>query len=827
YYEAAADIFETRRLTIDLYVGRYVFQELGNIYTRQGDYKAAEIFLRKFKNIALEYDDVHAAAEALNDLGIVYEHTARDSLAIEAYLSGLGLSENALASRALPEGNLAQVYFRKGALDKALFWARKARDSFGRVVRENGHPEAPARLSNIHLLIAGILAQKNETPAAEVHFRKALGLFRQYFGADTLRREFGKIHLAFGSFLVETKRPERALTHFQIALKTVLPDFRPGGIFDNPDPSAFYPENVIMDGLAGKADAFYRRFEATGDPDFLRQSVACHRLLFEAERACWSVHRFQASKLQIIGERYERTEQAIRAALRLYECTGEAWARETAFVFAEKSKSVLLFQALRHSDARAVADVPDDILNAEKALNEHIADLDKQRFRLEEAGAPEAALDSLESAQFKARRAAADLVRRIEQSFPAYFRLKYGRDDPGVTEIQSALDPDEALVEYFLGKNETFVFLIKKDRFEVITLSGQSDIAECVRRFRENIEAFQFEQTTALCEAYTSDGLRLYEALFRPLEAFGLPPRLVVVPSGALAFLPFEALLRRPPAESCAFKSYDYLLRHFEVVYNYSANMWLELKNRPRSRASHTFLGFAPDFSDPNENCFPPLQYSIPTLEALSSRLDGAFLIGPAATRRQFEQLAEHYQILHFSTHASANARESDFSFIALEGCDSLFVKDIYPRHLRADMVFLGACETGFGRLYAGEGVISLARSFLYAGANSVFTTLWSVNDKMTETLTLRFYENLQKGDTKSAALRAAKLAQLDDPGLHPNFAHPVYWAAWTPVGNMAPLWRRHGVWRGVLGGIFLMAAGWGVWAKFRSKNEDSYAETV
>ena len=75
----------------------------------------------------------------------------------------------------------------------------------------------------------------------------------------------------------------------------------------------------------------------------------------------------------------------------------------------------------------------------------------------------------------------------------------------------------------------------------------------------------------------------------------------------------------------------------------------------------------------------------------------------------------------------------------------------------------LSACNTSLGNIKEGEGVFSLARGFFYSGANSVVSSLWNVNDKSTSQIISSFYENLEKGKSKSSALRLAKtLSQKD-----------------------------------------------------------------
>ena len=100
-------------------------------------------------------------------------------------------------------------------------------------------------------------------------------------------------------------------------------------------------------------------------------------------------------------------------------------------------------------------------------------------------------------------------------------------------------------------------------------------------------------------------------------------------------------------------------------------------------------------------------------------------------------------------------------------------------------MVVLSACNTGTGELQRGEGVISLARGFAFAGAKSIISTLWSVNDKSTEVLMSSFYKHLKSGMKKDEALRKAKQDYRRNPK---NDAHPFYWAAFIPSGDMSAL---------------------------------------
>jgi len=111
----------------------------------------------------------------------------------------------------------------------------------------------------------------------------------------------------------------------------------------------------------------------------------------------------------------------------------------------------------------------------------------------------------------------------------------------------------------------------------------------------------------------------------------------------------------------------------------------------------------------------------------------------------------------------------------------------VYSVPVNAMMVVLSSCNTGVGKLVNGEGILSLARGFLYAGSRSVVMSMWAVEDKSASTVIHSFYKNMRSGQTKSSALRSARLKFLRsaDQGR----SHPYYWAALVIYGDDTPLW--------------------------------------
>jgi CHAT domain-containing protein len=149
------------------------------------------------------------------------------------------------------------------------------------------------------------------------------------------------------------------------------------------------------------------------------------------------------------------------------------------------------------------------------------------------------------------------------------------------------------------------------------------------------------------------------------------------------------------------------------------------------------------------------------------------------------------YRYVHFSTHGFLDSVHPElsgivFSLVNQRGEEQdgfLRAHEVFNLKLPAEVVVLSACQTGIGKEVKGEGLVSLTRGFMYAGSPRVVVSMWSVNEKGTAVLMVRFYkEMLKEGKTPAAALRAAQIALMKEE----KWKSPFYWAAFTLQGE----WR-------------------------------------
>ena len=194
----------------------------------------------------------------------------------------------------------------------------------------------------------------------------------------------------------------------------------------------------------------------------------------------------------------------------------------------------------------------------------------------------------------------------------------------------------------------------------------------------------------------------------------------------------------------------------------------------------------------------------------------GLFFLNEEATKSRFLDRSPHYGLIHLAAHGYVeDESESAGAFLVLESDSNseedflLSLPEVYGLDLQADLVVLSACQTGDGKSFPSEGVISLARGFQLAGSNAVMASQWSITDQTSMVIMESFYDHLRQGKTKSEALRLAKLEYLTNDQLSsPVFRIPAYWAAFILVGSDEAIQLPEGGFpKGwIIGGVLLLA---------------------
>lgn len=334
-----------------------------------------------------------------------------------------------------------------------------------------------------------------------------------------------------------------------------------------------------------------------------------------------------------------------------------------------------------------------------------------------------------------------------------------------LNDVQSCLQADEAILEYFIADGEILALLIRNTGVAVYRhLAGASGLAARVEHLRAHFARYGPEHQFAhrhdaqlLATTKTHLG-ELYRALIAPLAA-SLPERLIIVPHGVLHYLPFQAL----------FDGEKFLIERHQVVYALSATLWSYGQAQPLRTINSALAVVVGD------DRIPQITQEV---EFLQSRFtDVRVLAGAEATWAQFRQHAPEVDLVHVATHALFREDNALFSALRLAN-EWVTVNDLYDLHLRAALVVLTGCETGISRVAPGDELLGMTRAFLAAGAATLVVSLWPVFDESAAEGVGDFYRHLRAGLSPAAALRQAQLALLR---ARPD---PYYWAPFVAVGR-------------------------------------------
>lgn len=394
--------------------------------------------------------------------------------------------------------------------------------------------------------------------------------------------------------------------------------------------------------------------------------------------------------------------------------------------------------------------------------------------------------------------------------------------DAAAARLQQQLRGDRGLLAFFAGPRKLFWFFLKDERLSAGQIDHISRLDQLVAELGQSLTQYPLagsEQQVKLDSFYQATAGALYRQLWLPIEAvFRGTSSLIIVPDGTLAYLPFSVLLSDKPKVSMRYKTYPYLLNEYQISYAYSTTLLARALHQPGLGNKATCLAVAPVF-DGHSPALSPLTYNTVEVEGLARAIGANTLQAEQATLAKFLEMAPNYRILHLATHGIANIQRSEFSFLAFSLSDEdqegrLYVSDLYQLDLPVEMIVMSACESGIGRFQAGEGAISVGRGFAAAGARSLIATLWSVNDAKTADFMQAFYRQLERGATKDEAIRKVQQDYLKQ--VRQADAHPFYWAAFLPIGDMGPLEVNGRVPKWIFAAGFLLLAGLGWWIKPR-----------
>jgi CHAT domain-containing protein len=608
-----------------------------------------------------------------------------------------------------------------------------------------------------------------------------------------------------GDHFNQTNQYDSALYYYQKSLIAVSKDFNNTGIFTNPSIDSSLFDIRLLDNLKSKAQALELYGKQQKDPEL--KSKVINSGLETIDLALRLIDRIrnnymsEESRIYLAENEKETYLFATHLAYTMYTLTGDKNAGFRMYGFARKAKAAILRNEISGNEILYSAGVPDSLRVRQNTLTGNIAAYSNLILEENRKTTPDSNKITLwKDALFDMNREKEKVNNEMETVFPEYHNLLRKTDPFSLELIQDKLGSNETIVDYMLsnqyaeGKRKMYIFLITKSSLEFSEQYLDSTFAsraELIRRTGDpSMGAGQSENSF---KSYTQALNYMYLNLISPVENRLKNKKLIIIPDEEIGWLSFDSFLKDLPQNNQGdYEGLNFLVKDYIFSYGYSSSLIFSKTNFNIRQAK--VVTFSPDYSNSIDGgkSLQSLQSAGAEISSVFKWFKGVKYNGTKATKANFLNELQAPAIFHLAMHSLTDSSNSKYSCLMFDShtqtADSskLFNYEISLARIKSPMVVLSACNSGTGTLYSGEGLMSLARSFILAGASSVIKTAWEINDETSSEIISRFYYYLSKGKFKDEAMHLAKLDYLKNAS--PAFANPYYWAAYEVLGDNEPV---------------------------------------
>jgi len=772
------------------------YLNIGGIHYRQNQFDSA---FRAYKNAELIQEKyaypLDESERLYNRLGVMYYETGNYRLAKNYFEKAIGILEAGgkmdLSLLVNYKINIASLHIKLEEYEEAKKiyqsllplgqYTNEIFHNLGILHLRQGRPwEGLANFKkvnygqdkkNIDLFYNFAMAYEglNKIDSANHYLSKAIAENRSW-NASRRNVQYGLIlKMEADRLTVQFQFPE-ALEKYQQAIMQFHVSFNDPNVYENPvEFSGIFSYLNLFNTLTRKAAVFDMWYGQTKDEKHLRAALDAYRSAFALSTYVERTYESDDARLFLNRIKHTVHDRPISISLELFELTRDDIFLEQAYFFDQLNKASALVLNMREIQLKSTLPESSELFSRESSLKNDIT-------RLHLRSSPVVDSNELKKIAEAIRDREIELARIQEKLIddPRYRERHFSQYIPTTREISKLLDGRTAILSYHLSEAQVMALIITRNKLDYRKIPVDVRFYQVL----DSLKIFLQTPKESFVTAPVSTN-QLYQSIIAPvLPALGKINRLIIIPDDDLHYLPFEVLRDA---------NNQYLLEKFSVQYQYSTSL---LALSTSLKKLNTQVGFAPfvaqSYMDSSGISFGKLPASSEEIRDIK----GKTFVNSLADKQNFITYAKHSGIIHLATHASINDADPLRSFIAFSPASKpdeyrLYASEIYNMDLDStDLVILSACETGTGQLIKGEGLMSLSRAFAYAGCPNIITSLWKAEDKTTAYIGNLLHQYLQKGMTKSEALRQAKLDLLRDEKLDPRFKLPNYWAHLVFIGN-------------------------------------------
>ncbi|WP_310557395.1 CHAT domain-containing tetratricopeptide repeat protein [Flavobacterium sp.] len=735
-YEKAWQIFQKNKLK-NYDIIEYCLKPLGNLYTIIGDYDNAENTIKQYYFIANNSNNQEHKIASILNLSNVYQSSGRIENAIDLLNNTINNEVLSTLQKGVLLNNLGSNYMLNNNFELAKSTLEL---SVSELKKQKNQSQL---LSNSYRNLATIYAKGNDLVKAKKYFNEAKKIF---FTSKNEPRKIAKLHYEEALLYFQEKNLKATTIAITSVFKVLVPNFNANKNI-LPEQKTIYAETVLTDALDLQAAVFYEQKN-------YKKTVEAYKLSFYIDDLFQSLLVYENSKIINQVSSRNRTEKCLSVLVFLYKKEKNSNYITDAFLLSEKSKASVLQSYIsksKNTSQKEKALIEKVHIHYSEIIKEqqkgNLADISKINKIIEEQN---------------------NLMLHLKSMRPLISNNK--KQDIDLESLFKKLKNDNAtMVSYFSGFENLYAFTIQNSKImmeKFIVMDNKINVF--LNYFSTS------EKITNDISGYAKTSFELYSNL--KLSRIKNQKNLIVIPDGKLNFIPFEALITKK-STTTNFAKMHYLLNDFTIAYNNSVSFYLN--GGIHKKTKNTVLGMFPVF----ENTDSALTFSKDELNAIKKNFEGNYFENDKATFSNFKQNASQYSILHLSTHASSGDIYDSASIKFFD--QDILYSELYNININPNLVVLSACETGLGKLFKGEGAMSVARGFQFAGAQNLLFSLWKVNDFTTSKLMENFYNNIHKNEPYFESIANAKHQFLNDKTISNVKKSPYYWAPFVYYGSL------------------------------------------
>lgn len=776
---------------------------------------------KTYNNLSIFYAKSHKTKEALGILKKLVALEYKDKYTVIAYISSLknhsiqvgdyyqALYHIQKAEQIIVENKnpsllkeyyriplaYSQVYLKLGSAEyfkKALQELKKAdstnqklenkkKQAFNQVIIHNRFGQVYSRLKNYEKAIFHFEKalepnpnfEKTNLQMAKILNNLGLNLFKKGATEEALEifkkaLQFDPKHTAvydnLGDYYLHNRAFQKALLHYQKAIDYNLNIFEGHNFNLLPGKEKFenspYKTELIND-LKDKSKAWLKFYKNSNKVVYLENALSTIQM------ADYLVDLIRQESVEPKSRFFWRAKEIdlyMLATSIAYELNNP----EKAFYFMEKSKSLALLENLTHEEAKKRANLPERLIDKEYELKKNIFITRKKADQ-----DPTINQEEKKKIIYNAKKRYQDFIESLEEEYPNYYKYKKKIAIIGYSEVaEESKETKTTFIQYIISDVKGYGIIISPSKVHFFEIKDPVKLQKEITAIGRLLNTYWEKEESEKHFSRLSSSI-LYKLLPIQIEdIIKTSQNLVIIPDHTLQYFPFE-VIQVPQKNSSASQ---YLIQYFNISYLYSLSLNRQIAQK-KLDAPNFFLGIAPvNF---NYLDLPELSLSVTKIKNIEKLIDADILLNEEANKANFIKKSNNYKIIHLSSHA--NSLSNDVPWIAFSD-QKLTLNELYFIPNRADIVILDGCKTGIGELLPGESSLSLTRGFFYSGAKSVLSSLWNTNEKSSNEIIAAFYGYLKNGESKSVALRKAKLDFIKTH--HGSEKSPYHWATLILTGS-------------------------------------------